>query len=151
MITRSLGYLWPRQVVSWYGVALSMVPMSDTVCNKWKLSKNRFWACPIIFVFCWRIEIVNAVEHCLTYFMMFGHIMPRTPCRGNLAWEILPGRSCLDPYGPMGPGLDPRGWGVGGRDPMGPRPYGAWARSARQDLLGKESQVEGKYLASATN
>ena len=65
----------------------------------------------------------------------------------HLGWEILPGRLCLGPHGPDGPGLTPFFW----RPPpphhptphcqkngVGPSPSGPYG--PRQDLPGKISQ-----------
>ena len=68
-------------------------------------------------------------EHFGLYLDIHPCIWPRTPCLGHRVWEILPGRSCLGPYGPMGPG------------PCAYMGLGkiSQARRPRQGVLGKAS------------
>ena len=78
------------------------------------------------------------------YFSPMLHIFrpyrPRTPCLGHLAWEILPGRSCL---GPLARAHGPRPWATEQRGPWAPWAPGprAGAHGPRQDLPGKISQA----------
>ena len=66
-------------------------------------------------------SMLHLFRQCCIFFANAGHIRRWTPCLGHLAWEILPGRSCL---GPWARAHGPRPWAMKQR--LGPG--GPWER-----------------------